>query len=305
MLRVFLVSVHETNALREALETLARLDRELSRCCGVRIGLLANWLKWRYRLEWLVAAKRRYGLIVYVDSGGFQGRVEPEEYAGWLCRYWRLVDVVFAPDDPVLLCGDPLDEQCRRRKIWRTMALAVEFAQLVTERCPGALQRLSLTLQGLTPDEYMECYQGIIDMLGSVGVEASDLNPLITLGSLKLRSWRSRVAGLRGTIAEVVSEINLKPLHLLGVHGRDLHKVLNNANVHSADTGAQGLNYILKHRDVLGCERLGPECYARAVEREVFSSLEPLLKLSKLRTLDKFIPTAVERVAGSAEAQGA
>ena len=305
MLRVFLVSIHETGMLRVVLEALARLDAVFRECCGVRIGLLANWVKWRGLVPWLAAAKRRYGLVVLVDSGAFSAPVEPREvvgYARWACSVHRFVDGFLMPDRLVL--GEPgargrleaIDETVRAHVLWA----------LVASRC-GAHRRGVAVLQGLYPDEYLETLVQLLEYAEEYSVLAETLSlgggggpfaGVYALGSLKARGWRARHP-LRGTLKRLVKEISgLIPgarFHLLGVHGRDLHRLWHLDSVHSADTGAHGLNYTKKHRDVLGCNGLDSECYARAVEYEVVSSLRPLLEASRLRPLDEFAPAAVER----------
>ena len=316
MLRVFLVSVHETGMLRYVLETLARLDAVFRGCCGVRVGLLVNWRKWRYRVEWVVGAKRRYGLVVLVDSGAFSEPVDPVDvvrYARWACSVHRFVDGFLMPDRLALRERgargrlEAIDETVKAHALWA----------LVASGC-GAHRGGVAVLQGLYPDEYLETLAQLLEyveeysvlaetqsMSGNGGVFAG----VYALGSLKARGWRAP-SPLRGTLRRLLGELEdlLPPgtrLHLLGVHGRDLHQVWHLDSVYSADTGAQGLNYTKKHRDVLGCNGLDPRCYAKAVEHEVLSSLEPLLRLSRVHTLDEFLPTAVVReVVESGETQG-
>ncbi len=304
MLRVFLVSIHETGMLRVVLETLSRLDAVFRECCGVRVGLLASWVKWRGLVPWLVEAKRRYGLVVLVDSGAFSAPVEPREvvgYARWACSVHRFVDGFLMPDRLALRERgargrlEAIDETVRAHTLWA----------LVASRC-GAHRRGVAVLQGLYPDEYLETLVQLLEYAEeySVLAETQSLGGdgpfagVYALGSLKARGWRAQHP-LRGTVKHLLGELSrLIPgarFHLLGIHGRDLHRVWHLENVYSADTGAQGLNYTKKHRDVLRCDGLTPECYARAVEYEVVSSLGPLLRLSRLRPLDEFIPTAVVR----------
>ena len=277
MLRAFLVSVHETGALHDIIAVLAELDKVYTDCCGVRVGLLANWLRWRNLRGYLELAKR-LGLIVMVDNGGFQGSVEPEALARWLRGVQRLVDYVLVPDRPAALCAanGVIDRGCGDGAVEETVRLARRFLELA-ERYGIDHEKLVPVIQGYDVESYLRCYGELAALLGE---RLGSTPRLWALGSAKLWGWRSRDRERRGRLRELLaaleSRLNGVQLHLLGIHGLDLHRVYYYDIVHSADSGSQGLNYRYKWRTVLGCRRFTAECYRRSVEYEVSLSLAPV-----------------------------
>ena len=237
MLRAFLVSVHETSALHDVIAVLAELDKMYTDCCGVRVGLLARWLR------------------------GVQ----------------RLVDYVLVPDRPAALCAanGTLDRGCGDGAVEETVMLARRFLELV-ERYGLDHEKLVPVIQGYDVESYLRCYGELVALLGE---RLGSIPRLWALGSAKLWGWRSRDRERRGRLRELLaaleSRLNVQ-LHLLGIHGRDLHRVYYYDIVYSADSGSQGLNYRYKWRTVLGCKRFTAECYRRSVEYEVALSLAPV-----------------------------
>jgi len=271
MLRAFYVSIHETRALPEALYLLKRLDEEYQRRCGVRVGLLANWLRWRSLTGYLELAKR-LGLLVLVDNGGFQGDVDPWKLASWACRHRDLFDYILLPDYPVARClkGDRLDLECARDAATETLNAAAWFV----DTCRLPAERLVPVLQGWDPESYAASYEGIAEALGAAP-------RYVALGSAKLWQKRSGDGERKGRLPWLLERLEeLLPgvrVHLLGIHGEDLHRVYSKSIVYSADSGSQGLNYRLKWRDVLRCRAIDTDCYMKSIEYEVRLSLKPLL----------------------------
>ena len=277
MLRAFFVSIHETRALADILRLIASLDREYSECCGVRVGLLANWLRWRDLRGYLELAKK-HGIIVMIDNGGFQGSTNPEALARWVRSVQHLVDHVLVPDRPVVLClsDHTVDPSCGDEAMEETVRLARRFFELA-ERYRIDHEKLVPVIQGYDVESYAKCYEGLV---GLYEERFGSKPQLWALGSAKLWQWRSRDRlrrrRLRKLLAELGERLGGVRLHLLGIHGLDLKEVYAMSIVHSADSGSQGLNYIYKWRTVLKCKTLTAECYARSVEREVRLSLAPV-----------------------------
>ena len=298
MLKLFLVAVHEVRGLGSTLRLLADLDRVYAERLGVRVGLLANWLRWR-RLTGFLAYAKRLGLTVMVDNGGFQGSVSPVELARWARSNREHFDYLLAPDRPVALCVDGsagLDERCAEGAVEETLRLHRVFIR----EARGVEEKILPVLQGHSPEAYI----AFLDNVEEMGYRTD----YAALGSAKLWQSRSRDRARRGRLEWLVYTLNSSlagrgvRLHLLGIHGRDLAKVAGYAIVYSADSGSQGLNYRYKWRDVLNCSKLDEECYAKSIAREVALSLEPLaetLAKPRQRKLDEYLRRRVHGRSGT------
>ncbi len=278
MLATFYVSVHEVRALPAALYLLRELDEEYGRAAGVDVGLLANWLRWKSLVGYLVLA-RKLGLPVLVDNGGFQGNVDVQAYARFVCLVSRL-QVVREYGGVRFLAPDAFKDP------ERTLRLHERFYSLVEEMCENALSLIVPVLQGNSVEEYARLYD--------VYLERGWIRPsdYLAVSGLKPHGWRGdpkirEKLPLPRLLAELLARIGRDledwhiTLHLLGIHGKDIG-ILNEKGVlqrarFSADSGSQGLNYRFKWRSVLQCKALTIDCYLKSIEREVGLSLKPLL----------------------------
>ena len=280
MLRVFYIAVHETRGLMDTLRFIAGLSERLGGRIGVRLGILANWLRWGTLRSYLEYA-RRAGLTIMVDNGGFQGQADPGRLARWACINRELYDYILVPDRPAALClGDgTLDAKCAAKAVEETIVMARRFIERVAS-CGVPAEKVVPVVQGYDVDSYLRGFT----MLREAYMEVYGVEPgLVAIGSAKLWGWRSRDRERRGRLRQLIVRLGRMlgdgvRLHLLGVHGRDLWNVYAERIVHSADSGSQGLNYKYKFRTVLGCRTLTAECYRRSIEREVTISLKPLLE---------------------------
>ena len=284
-MELFLIAVHETRGLLDTIRFIASLSERLERRAGVRLGILANWLRWGTLRSYLEYAKK-HRLAIMVDNGGFQGLVDPERLARWACIHREIYDYILVPDKPAALClGDgTLNAECAARAVEETARMAKAFMERVAS-CSVPAERVVPVIQGYDVESYLHSYTALREVYANIfGIEPR----LVALGSAKLWGWRSKDRERRKRLRWLVTRLQERlhgsaRLHLLGVHGRDLWEVYAERIVYSADSGSQGLNYKYKFRTILGCKTLTVECYQRSIEREVMLSLKPLLEYKTFR----------------------
>ncbi len=311
-MRFFYVAVAETreDMLQAIIDTIAEWDAR-ARPRGIRVGVLIRYTKWRSRPCLPCGLARDRGLPVFVDNGAFsfltvedlEGAPSPltlsrwrVDYAEWLRRNWETLDYAALPDIPVhgrrfLGPGE------RRERVRLSTANQSAFLDLV--RPPAIRERLVPVVQGYTVEEYEYSLEllrkyGVLEETAYGAFIPNHYTGILAVGSVCVRKWSAN--GKTGLLAEGKAAGTLREwlpqfldrccpeasgFHLFGLHREATAAFGLHPRFYAADSGAHGLNYKYKWKSVLGCTAPNtPSCAAKAVDRQLSRTLQPLLSRS-------------------------
>ena len=307
-MRFFYIATAETRKdMLEAIVNVVREWDERVKRKGIRVGVLVRYTKWRSRECIPCKLARENDLPVFIDNGAFsflttddlEGRPRLDvlarwryDYAVWLRRNAEYYDYAAMPDIPVhgKRFLDPLE---RRERIQLSSGNQSLFLKLVATA--SVREKLVPVIQGYTIEEYQYSYE-LLKRYGVLEETAysnwfSQYAERLAVGSVCVRKWSA--AGKTGMLAEGKAAGTLREwlprflggccpeargFHLFGLHREAVSSFGLHPRFYAADTGAHGLNYRFKWRTVLGCAAPNtPSCAAKAVDRQLSRTLQPLL----------------------------
>jgi hypothetical protein len=309
--RFFYIAVAETrrDMLEAIIETIGEWD-ERARKRDIRVGVLVRYTKWRGRpcLPCRLAGDR--GLPVFIDNGAFSFLTASDleawprlqvldywlrDYAEWLRRHAGEYDYAALSDLPVH-GREFLPAPKRQARI----ALSTHLQARLLSTLPGEVRRRMVpVIQGYAEREYVDSFRqleraGVLEE--SAYSSSGGYAGVVAVGSVCVRKWSAAgktgiLAGgeAAGTLREFLkSFLDLcchpaRGFHLFGLHAEATRYYGSHPRFFAADTGAHGLNYRYKWRTVLGCQAPNTSnCAAKAVDRQLQRTLEPLLTRSIL-----------------------
>ena len=323
-MRFFYVALAETRKdILEAIVGVVREWDERAKSKGVRVGVLVRYTKWRSRECIPCKLARENGLPVFVDNGAFsfltakdlEGTPDPytlarwrQDYAQWLVNHSEDFFLAALPDIPVhgrRFLAEP-ERAARIRLSTRNQELFVKTYGSILP-----LEKLVPVVQGYEAREYEESYR----QLEASGVlEATAFNTysnvyegVLAVGSVCVRKWTAK--SKTGVLAEGKAAGTLKDwlpgflsgccrgalgFHLFGLHREAVSAYGWHPRFIASDTGAHGFSYKYKWKTVLKCRAPNtPDCAARAVDRQLRRTLQPLLLRSLVEYMEPPRPVVV------------
>ena len=310
-MRYFYIAVAETRFLEDIFNVIKAWDEKLQKIRGVRVGILIRFAKWKRGCLPCKLADA-YSVPLFVDNGAFEYLSKSDleertinasvlerwvrEYASWIASWYPYVTAAAMPDVPVH-GREFLPADVRLERIVLTNRLHSRFYRLVRAQEPEALRKLVIVIQGfevheyqlsasmnLSPDYAETCtLGGGCPYHGIVGVGSVCVRKPSSRGKTALLAEGKAAGTLSAFMREFLNARwprELRGFHFFGLHTEAVRQYGMHPRYYASDTGAHGLNYKYKWRTVLGCRKLGErECYIRAVESQLRTTLSSLLSL--------------------------
>lgn len=200
------------------------------------------------------------------------------DYLAWLANNVDHIDVWVLPDIPVH--GKRfVNAPERAKRIELTARLHSEMIRMVEKELGSeALSKALPVLQGYEPEEYYRAYDLIARIPGIEGTLLGTRNGhpyagAVGIGSVCVRKATSPSRGLaegraRGTLDQLIARLDSMKVkkHYFGLNIRVAAR--NKPRIFSTDTSGHSLNFKLKWRSFLKCERPDIWCYLKAMLRQ-------------------------------------
>jgi len=309
-LRYFLLAINDREKHDEIARYLRFLNSLLEKKgTETRIGALIRYTSFRTGCSPCRAYKSE-GVLLFVDNGAFtylsKADLDKSLHIGhikdrWLRDYFRFIkensdriDVFALPDVPVH--GKHfVEREERARRIEMSARLHKEFYEMLSRKHSEAIGKALAVLQGFELDEYLTSYDMLkrLELKGTLSFpdRSSVQTPftgVLAVGSVCVRkpSSKGKTAVMAdgrvaGSIYEFIEEflghpnwdVTISGFHFFGLHVRATRRYKDHVRFHSSDTGGHALNFKLKWRTFLKCEKPDTKCYIKSIARQVSNVL--------------------------------
>lgn len=307
-MRFFYIAVGERRFVEDVVSLLTDFN-SFSRKYGVTVGLLIRFTNWSSACLPCKLAEK-YDVPLFVDNGAFSFLTTRDldsnsvldratlcrwvtKYSRWWCSWHNYATAMALPDIPVH--GRRFVERKTRLERIRLTAELHRMMVRMIRHCGDAVDRAVAVLQGYTVDEYMLSYKlyaetpelADIPSLSGRGVYGG----VYGVGSVCVRKPSS--AGKTSVLAEGKAagtlheflrrflnadwDSGVRGFHFFGLHTEAVRRYGRHRLYYASDTGAHGLNFRWKWRTFLKCKQPDKDCYLKAVEHQLKTSLAPLL----------------------------
>lgn len=301
-MRYFYVAPADARYIEDTIALISKWDEKMNRYWGLRVGILLRFTIWNDCKACRLAEK--YNVPVFVDNGAFayltgSGAPSPKwlpDYYLWLKRWGNYITVAALPDLPVH--GRefyPGPERLRRIKL--SIRLHREFARML-KWMPDVLEKTILVLQGYLLEEYLYAYKSMREVAelretctmgggcpyhGVYGVGSVCVRKPSSRGQTSVLADGKAAGSLHNFLREFLNYRwleDVRGFHFFGLHAEAIQRWGHHPRYYASDTGAHGMNYKYKWRDVLGCRAPDKQCYLKSIEHQLKRSLAPYLSRS-------------------------